>query len=640
MLGDAFLTRTGERSMRWKLFASIVLGLFYAVAASGQEAKIPANTPIGQVELKPTDTIDFPTLTWGGDIAEIRANLGKRTLHESFNGRQGVKQQLVNGDDFPGQVDRYLRGKTPFLRGELGMFGAASEVLNKDPRTKPVLMYIMTYSAGGDCFIAKQPIKSINDLKPINGKKMRVALQRFGPHMNLLNIILTDAKMSWNDIEVVWCKDLTGAKSQGDHPGARLRRGECDACFVISPDRNGLTGGEKSTGNGKEETVLGAKQILSTLTLNRGVADVFAVRQDFFDKYPDYCKKVAAGFIRGTYDLMEGQKDYDGKNTETTAAKGYIAAITSAQKYFPDGSIPEVTTDGVGMVHDAEFMGIPGNVSFFNDRGNLRNFERMQGEVLDLANTLGFAQKRVGFATAGWDWREIATLAGVKYLEANPNKARIAENIDLLPGDESKYSFTVPFKPDEFEFNTDTYGDVLDDCIKLAASYHNGVILVRGKSDVSKTLFDTVVALREAGKIKESGNGNAKKYYFANGNELDLTQTTELVKLINETTFEGFPRQISIRGKLVNVDSPKDDVNAMDLLSRKRAEGFRKAIIKRAADTHVNLDPSQIQITGVGIREPLIPRPKNPEEAIKNMIVQIQVRDVGGEALSSDLFNP
>jgi hypothetical protein len=63
-------------------------------------------------------------------------------------------------------------------------------------------------------------------------------------------------------------------------------------------------------------------------------------------------------------------------------------------------------------------------------------------------------------------------------------------------------------------------------------------------------------------------------------------------------------------------------------------------VIQRAKDTKVNLDASQIQITGVGIREPLVSRPRNPQQAMQNMRVEIQVREVGGEALSPELFNP
>ncbi len=456
--------------------------------------------------------------------------------------------------------------------------------------------------------------------------------------MNLLNIILTNAHMKWDDIEIVWCKDLTGEPTKGDHPGAVFRKGEADACFVISPDMIGLTGGAKETGSGRDDTKKGCRMLLSTSTLSRGVADVFAVRKDFFDANTDYCKKLTASFIRGTYDLMEGQQDYDAKK-KTPTATAYIKALTDAKKYFGDVAVPNVEIEGVGMVHDAEFMGIPGNVLFFNDRGNLNNFERMQDEVLDLANTLGFAKSKVGFLTANWDWKEIASLAGVKYSEPNLSKSRIAENIDLLPGDEAKQSSTINFAPDQDTFDPNTYGNVLDDTIRLAASYRNGVILVRGHSDPSKTLFDLVVALRESGALHDSGNGAAKKY-FMNGTELDLAKTTEVFKIITESAFEGFPRMVNIRGKQVQIDNPKEDVAAMDILSRRRAEAFRNAVIERAKTTKVNLDAGQIQITGVGVREPLIARPLNAQQAMTNMRVEIQVREVGGESLSPELFNP
>lgn len=632
----SFLKSAGGAVVTLALFCGSSRG---ADIAPGDVAKLLDGVTVSDVTVRPSSIINYPTLIWGGDVAAIRSLGGVKTSPKSTAESLGLKLQLVPGDDFIAQTKRYLKGE-PFLRGELGQLAMVSEILSRDKRTKPRFLFLMTYSAGGDCMVALDPIRSINDLRPIGGKKKRVALQLGGPHMNLLNLILTLAKMSLKDIEIVWCKDLTGEPTKGDHPGARMRRGECDVAFVISPDRNGLTSGPKGVGNGKEGTVKGARDVLNTGTLSRGVADSLYVREDFYQANTEFCKKVAAMYMKGTYDLMAGQQDYDAKK-QSPQATNYIKAITDAKGYFGDTAIPEVTIDGVGMVHDAEFQGIPGNISFFRDKGNLNGFEKMQGEVLTLANTLGFASKRVGFLPAPWDWKEVASIAGVKYAEAS-GKGRIAENIDLLPGDEAKYSFTVNFEVDQADFSEDTWGNVLDDCIKLAATYRNGVILVRGHSDVSKTLFDLIVALREVGKIQESGNGNDKRYFFKDGGgqELDLTNTAQVVKLIGEETFDGFPRTVSLRGKAVQIDNPKDDVSAMDALSRKRAEAFRDAIIRRAKTNQQNLDASQIQITGVGIREPLVARPKNTAQAKQNMRVQIEVREVGGEALSPELFNP
>lgn len=616
----------------------LVLLASCAVARGQSFEKLVGSVPVKEVRAR-ADLV-MPYITWGGDVALFVANGGTATKPGSVYHGLGVRLALKNGDDFLGQVRDYLSGESPFLRAEFNMIGAASEVLNADPRTKPVAVVQETWSAGGDCFVARPPVRSLNDLKRGPGQpKVRVALQRCGPHMGFLDAILKVARLTFADVEVVWCKDLTGEPAKGDHPAAAFRAGRADACFVISPDMIGLTSGPEATGSGKEGTVAGARVVLSTSTLNRGVADLIWVRKDFYDAHPELVRNVAAGYIKGTYDLMAWQKVFDAKKP----APKYLDALRLAQKIYGATVIPNIEIEGAGLVHDAEFAGIPGNVAFFRDRANQNNFERKQAETLTIANALGFASKRVGFLPAPWDWKDIASFAGVPYAEPDWSRQRIAENAGLLPGSEGAagaiYSFAVNFDVDQDTFPADSYGDKMDECIRAANLNRNGVIVVRGHADPSKTLFDLVVALREKGKIKESGTGPDKRY-FLDGKELDLSQTAAVTKLISETDFTDFPRQVTVRGRAVTVDNPKDDVSSMDTLSQRRADAFRKAVLERARSSQINLDPSQIQVTSVGIREPLIARPRKEADAKTNMRVEIQVRKVGGESLSSDLFNP
>lgn len=98
-------------------------------------------------------------------------------------------------DDFKKQVEEYVRGDSPYLRGTLGMIGMAAEVLNRDPRTAPVIIYQLTWSTGGDCLVVKPGIKTAKDLK---GKT--VALQAYGPHVAYLATLLADAGLTMKDV--------------------------------------------------------------------------------------------------------------------------------------------------------------------------------------------------------------------------------------------------------------------------------------------------------------------------------------------------------------------------------------------------------------------------------------------------------
>ncbi len=206
---------------------------------------------VGPVTAQPvakSNTISVPYLTWGGDVATFLANGDLKTKGGSIYQKQGLDLQLTAGDDFVGQVRNYMAGKTPFLRGTMHMLGMASEVVGSDPKTKPVVILQLSWSAG-DHIVGRKAIRSLNDLK---GRK--IACQQGGPHVGLLYDSLSAAKLSKSDVEIVWVSDLTGPKG----PAEAFRKDESiDACCVITPDMIGLTSGFDSVGSGAEGTVEG-----------------------------------------------------------------------------------------------------------------------------------------------------------------------------------------------------------------------------------------------------------------------------------------------------------------------------------------------------------------------------------------------
>ena len=129
-----------------------------------------------------------PFIFWGGDVATFVANGGLETTKDSILARQGLNVKLTPGDDFDQQVKDYLDNKSPFLRGTLSMLGQASDKLNAKPETKPVVFLQLTWSAG-DHLVGRSDFKTLNDLK---GKK--IALQKGGPHVGMLNDILRTAQ--------------------------------------------------------------------------------------------------------------------------------------------------------------------------------------------------------------------------------------------------------------------------------------------------------------------------------------------------------------------------------------------------------------------------------------------------------------
>ncbi len=202
--------------------------------------------------------------------------------------------KLIPGDDFVGQVKNYMAGKTPFLRGTFRMLGQASEVLGSDPRTKPVIILQLSWSKG-DHIVARENLRTLNDLRG-KDRKVRIACQQGGPHVGLLYDSLDAAQIKRDEVEIIWVPDLTGPNGPAD----KFRNDPTiDACCVITPDLFGLTGGLESVGTGAEGTVAGAHMLNSTQQMSRSIADVYAVRSDWFQANKATRREVRRGISQG-----------------------------------------------------------------------------------------------------------------------------------------------------------------------------------------------------------------------------------------------------------------------------------------------------------------------------------------------------
>ncbi len=579
-------------------------------------------TLVGPVQIGkvPATRLSVPYLTWGGDVATFLANGEMKTTKGSTFDKLGLDMQLVPGDDFIGQVRNYMSGTTPFLRGTMHMLGLASEVIGSDPRTKPVVILQLSWSAG-DHIVGRRTVKNLNDLK---GKK--IACQQGGPHVGLLYDSLSAAQLTKSDVTIVWVKDLTGANG----PAEAFRKDPTiDACCVITPDLIGLTSGFDSVGSGAEGTVEGAHLVNSTQQMSRSIADVYAVRRDWYDANKPTVEKFVAGYLKGTEDLVALRKGF----TDTKKMSDpYKQILTLAQKTFGTEVLPTLDIDAHGLLLDCSFVGLPGQIAFFRDKGNLSGFDAKMSEDLNLATTWGYADSRLGFDPNNFDYKELAKLGGIPYVEPKNTErfSNNAESTDTFLGDNldanTIVSFTINFEPNMEEFSVDRYGAEFQRAIKAASTFGNAKVVIRGHTDPTKTLIDLVQSGMEKGILKQTGvKGNFK--YFYDGKPLDLTNTKALVELIKAGAFSG--------GK----SDPMVTMQAALNLSKKRADAVRDAVAKFAKQGEVNLDMSQIVPVGAGVTEPVIPKPRNPEEAKENMRVEFRIVRVDAEAIAPADFN-
>lgn len=604
---------------------SVCMILLCASLAQAQQLVPTFASQLGDVKVGPvvkSDSTQVGFLTWGGDLGSFVANNGLLTTPDSVYGRMGVKFRFVNGDNFKQQVKDYLSGKSPYLRGTFSQIAEASEVLNADPATKPVMLYQLTWSLG-DHMVGRENVKTLNDLK---GKT--ICLQRGGPHLKLVGDALAAAALKWTDVKIKWAENLTGK----DSPADMMRNDpSIDVACVISPDMIGLCGGLEDVGSGAEGSIKGSHVVVSTASMSRSIADVVVARSDYFKTAAGRteCEKLVAGYFKGCEMLLAAKKVYnDGKGKSDT----YMAYLKMAQNIFTPEVLPTLEVDAHGLVSDANFVQLPGNISFFTDAGNLSNFEAQQKTTLDLVTMLGHAQKRMGFDVANWDYKHLATLAGVEYVAGVAATGRInAEAVEIRPesdlDDRTILTFNIQFKPNQETFSVDTYGSDFQRVVQNASTFGNAVIAIRGHSDPTKCLQAFVVAGLKSKALTRTGDAASGYKYFLRGQPFDVTKMPQVIDEIRQGSFQDAD------------ENPAEIMQAGTNLSQVRAENVKKAILEYAKANNLNLDPSQIQPSGVGIREPIIPKPKNMAEAERNMRVEFRLIRVKAEALKASDFD-
>jgi len=594
-------------------------------------AQEPFSNLLGPVKtgvVSKSGPIEVPYILWGGDVATFLANGDLKTQPGSIFKESGLDVQLVNGDDFVGQVRNYMQGKSPFLRGTMHMMGLASEVIGSDAKTKPVIIMQLSWSAG-DHIVGRKTIKNLNDLKD-----KKIACQQGGPHVGLLYDSLSAAGLTKANVTIVWTKDITGPSG----PAEAFRKDPTiDACCVITPDMIGLSTGLTEVGNGAEGTVEGAHVVNSTAQMSRSIADVYAVRRDWYDANKEWVKKFVAGQLKATEKLVAMRRGF----SETKKlSKEYEQILSVSQKIFGKETIPTLEEDAHGLLLDCSFVGLNGQLAFFLDKGNLSGFTGKMGESLKLATLWGYAKGRYGFDPNNFtlegdksDYASIAKMAGIELTglktRENFDKSK-AESTDLFLGDNldanTIVSFTIGFEPDQKDFSADRYGSDFARALREASKFGNARVIIRGHSDPTKTLLDLIKSGIAKGVIQQ--NGTAGNYrYFMNGKPLDLNRTKEVVELIKGGAFGGG-----------NPD-PSVTMQAALNLSKSRADNVFTELQSYAKREGMNIDLSQIVPVGAGVVEPVIPKPKNIEEAKENMRVEFRIVKVNPESLAPSDFN-
>lgn len=551
------------------LASLIVAGPIAAQKIQTVEAKPLAQIVSTRLQPVQAEPLTVYLITWGGDVATIHAD-----AEGLFKG-EGLSVKLVCENDFAKQVQAVLDGKTPYLRGTLGMVASAAEAFQR-AGTELVPIIQLTWSTGGDTLTVRSGVSGAAELR---GKT--IGLQWPGPHPDLIANYLTNSGIKPSDVRYKWFKELTlpaydTAGAIVDPVSAFRASSELDAVMCISPDAFALTSGG-TVGTGAEGSVKGAQIVYTTRTASRIIADVYAVRKDYLDAQRGKVQAFVRALLRGEESLrdLRAQGSQQAKFRQTLARSAVLLM----------GS-PQATADVEGMLGDCEYVGHAGNVAFFTGQGTTRTLDTLSDEIQAAFLAMGLIGGRTKIAHAGWDWRELAK--GLKHAgaaaSADPrfDKSRVQQRVEEQIAAELEsweegtlFVIEITFGPNQSAFSEQEYANAYERALQIAQTYGGALVTIEGHSDPLGVL-----------KAREQGE---------------------------------LPARIA------------EKEQAAKNLSLQRARAVQASFLEFCKKRGLVVDESQFAAVGLGVATPKFKRPATKEEWDANRRVVFRIKQVEAE---------
>ncbi len=448
--------------------ASIPLLIGTNAATLVERSGIPAVTGVSDYARDTKDgklIVKFPINVWPGWAPIIVANAGLQPSDQSvFYKKHGFYVQLDIVDDPVKARDLFASGKSHVLWGTLDMIALFAPELMKDSRTIPVVCQQVDWSAGGDGVVARGDIRSINDLRSGSGRHKKIILAQNSPSHYLIMSLLIDAGIDPGDIEFKWAADApSAAKIFVTDPSY-------DAFVGWSPDIYNITDRDKST-----------RLVVTTGTANHLIADVWAVRNDFFHEHPE----VVSGLVQGIFDGMDLVRK-DPKAAAAALAKAFQLKEADCESMIgKDGGI----TEG-----DAHLTNYRENTKFFLDPYNPANFEVVWNSASTIYKSLGTISSTVPpskvkahtvLAAMADAYKEVTDLSQPTF---RPN-ALANLSAEAGSGQVLTKAVMVAFEPNKSILDPQydaTIPTTLEEIGKLAGKFGNAYIIIEGNTDASR----------------------------------------------------------------------------------------------------------------------------------------------------------
>lgn len=408
--------------------------------------------------------VQFPINIWPGWAPIIVANNGLAANDASlFTRKHGFYLQLSIVDDPVKARDLFASGQSHILWGTLDMMALFAPELVKDSRTVPVICQQVDWSAGGDGVVARGDIRSINDFRMQAGKRKKVVLAQNSPSHYFIMSLLIDAGIDPAEVEFKWAADAPAA--------AKI--------FVQDPSFDAFVGWAPDIYT-VSEGVAGTRLVVSTASANHLIADVWAVRNDFYRDHPD----IVAGLVRGVFEGIELVRK-DPAAAARLLAAAYQLPVEDCQTMIgKDGGIAE---------GDAHLTNYRENANFFLDPFNPANFETVWNRASTIYQSLGAINAPVAPAKV-----KAATLLSKLAEEYKDSRdlsqptfkpGALFRNAEAEVGQILTKAVIISFEPNASVLNPQydpTIPDTLAEISRLAGTFGNAYIVVEGNTDASR----------------------------------------------------------------------------------------------------------------------------------------------------------
>ena len=408
--------------------------------------------------------VKFPINVWPGWAPIITANNGMAASEASvFYKKYGFYVELSLVDDPVRARDLFVAGQTHVLWGTLDMMALFAPELAQDSRTVPVICQQIDWSDGGDGIVARGDIRNVNDFRPKDGKRRKVVLAQNSPSHYFIMSLLLDANIDPSQVDFKWSADAPSAAK------IFVTDTSFDAFVGWAPDIYTVS-----------EQVPNTRLVVSTESANHLIADVWAVRNDYFRDNPQIVANLARGIFEGM-DMV--RKDPLGAAKLMSAA--YSLPVEDCEAM--------IGKDGGVVEGDAHLTNYRENWNFFLDAMNPSTFDVVWNRASVIYKSLGSitvplpsAKVKASklLADMAQEFRDVRDLGQPIFKGGASFKSLEAGEGEILTK-----SVVIQFPPSKSVLDTSydaSIPGVLEEIGKLAGTFGNAYIVIEGNTDASR----------------------------------------------------------------------------------------------------------------------------------------------------------